>query len=112
MTQDERDNLFIELYDSGRIGEMKKSDFLKYCYEGEDIYEGENRRWSQTIQTVVKIKERLFLFTWERSLTEYQDNEIYNDPIEVKQVKMIVIIPEHKEIKVEYVPVNRSKNND
>ena len=112
MTWDERDNLFIELYDSGRINEMKESDLLKYCYNGEDIYEGENRRWSQTIETVVKIKERLFLFTWERGLTECQENAIWSNPEEVKRVETEVIIPEHKEIKVEYVRVNRSKNND
>jgi len=55
-----------------------------------DRIEGDNRRWSQSIESIVKLKDRTFSLEWERGLTECQENEYYNQPIEVVKVEKVV----------------------
>lgn len=55
-----------------------------------DRIEGDNRRWSQSIESIVKLKDRTFLIPWERGLTECQENEYYDQPIEVVKVEKVV----------------------
>lgn len=57
---------------------------LVYGYAVETDY-GENRRWTRTNTTVVKLLGRYFSVDWEEGLTEYQENEFYNQPIEVEK---------------------------
>lgn len=45
---------------------------------------GENRRWSRTNTTIVKLLDRYFSINWEEGLTEMQPNEFYEQPYEVK----------------------------
>lgn len=47
--------------------------------------EGENRRWSRTIHSVVKLNEHYFMVVWEQGLTEMQENEFYDQPYEVEK---------------------------
>ena len=44
---------------------------------------GDNRRWTRTITTIVKLCDRYFSIDWEEGLTERQENEFYNQPFEV-----------------------------
>lgn len=46
---------------------------------------GENRRWSRTNTTIFCLKDRFFSVCWEEGLTEYQENEFYEQPFEVKR---------------------------
>ena len=57
---------------------------LVYGYAVETDY-GENRRWTRTNTTVVKLLSRYFSVDWEEGLTEYQEDEFYNQPIEVEK---------------------------
>ena len=57
---------------------------LVYGYAVETDY-GENRRWTRTNTTVVKLLGRYFSVDWEEGLTEYQEDEFYNQPIEVEK---------------------------
>lgn len=45
----------------------------------------DNRRWSRSVETIVKIEERFFSICWEEGLTENQDNYFGNQPVEVKK---------------------------
>lgn len=56
---------------------------------------GDNRRWTRSVNTIVKLCDRYFSINWEEGLTEYQDNEFYNQPCEVRreeEVKTIVVV--------------------
>jgi hypothetical protein len=72
---------------------------LVFEYEDESYKEeGENRRWTQHVASYVQLKNRWFYIDWERGLTESQENEFYNQPVEVELLTYEKIIPEHKEI--------------
>ena len=65
------------------LDESEISDMLGYF---EEVYEdeGENRRWSQSMLTVVNVGEdNLYAIEWERGLTESQENEYYDQPYKV-----------------------------
>lgn len=48
-----------------------------------DCEEGENGRWTRSMYSVVKLKDRLFGIYWEEGLTEFQENEYMYQPEEV-----------------------------
>lgn len=55
---------------------------LVYEYDLETEH-GENRRWTRSNTTIVKLRGRYFSIDWEEGLTEFQKNEFYSQPIEV-----------------------------
>ena len=63
-------------------------------YDGAEIVdriEGECDRWTQNITTIFKYENKLYALDWYRALTEYQEDEFYNQPYEVKKVKKMYI---------------------
>lgn len=52
---------------------------------------GENRRWSRAITKVFKINDRYFMVDYDEGLTEYQENEYYDQPTEVALIQEQVI---------------------
>ena len=94
-------NEFIEAFDSGV--EINEQTLLNYAYSGEVIEEGENRRWSRTATSIAKINGRYFKILWEEGLTEYQDNSVWDAPIEVNRLEYDKVIPEHTVHIVEWV---------
>ena len=70
-----------------------------------DTVEGEDRRWSRTNQSFLKIKERYFVIVWEEGLTEMQQNDYNNQPYEVIKKETKKLVPEHYETKVEWKKV-------
>ena len=94
-------NEFIEAFDSGV--EINEQTLLNYAYSGEVIEEGENRRWSRPVTSIAKINGRYFKILWEEGLTEYQDNSVWDAPIEVNRLEYDKIIPEHTVHIVEWV---------
>ena len=48
-----------------------------------DREEGDNRRWTRSVTSIVKLCDKYFAIDWEEGLTECQENEYYNQPYEV-----------------------------
>ena len=79
----------------------KELSDLVFGYDVETEH-GDNRRWTRTNTTIVKLLDRYFSIDWEEGLTECQENEFYNQPIEVKKrtyEKTITV--------TEWIPVNK-----
>lgn len=57
---------------------------LVFGYQVDKIKHGSGR-WTQTIESIVELCGRTFRIMWEQGLTEYQENEFYNQPVEVKK---------------------------
>ena len=54
------------------------------------IYSNELNRWSRDVRTIIKYKNKYYSIIWKEGLTEYQDNEFYEQPCEViKKTKII-----------------------
>lgn len=56
---------------------------LVHEYPEEHRVEGEDRRWSRTITSVVNVDGTLYAIDWEHGLTESQENEYYDQPVKV-----------------------------
>ncbi len=83
MSNSVRDHILdeeIESIDSGR--DLSEREIRSLIWEGYTVSEGEDRRWSKTMETVVEYKGRYFLIEWEKGLTECQEN-YYEQPYEV-----------------------------
>lgn len=54
--------------------------------------EGEDRRWSKSILSVLDIMGELYAIEWEQGLTENQDNQFYEQPylVELKTEEVVV----------------------
>ena len=66
-----------------------------------DCEEGENGRWTRSMYSVVKLKDRLFGISWEEGLTEFQENEYMYQPEEVvkKEEEKVVKVVRYEKIK-------------
>ena len=54
------------------------------------IYSNELNRWSRNVETIIEYKNKYYSIIWEEGLTEYQDNQFYEQPVEViKKTKII-----------------------
>lgn len=60
-----------------------------------DEIEGDSGRWTQYVQTIIDIDGALWAIDWHRGLTEYQENEFYNQPYRVVKQERQVIITEY-----------------
>lgn len=87
-----------ELLDYIDNGELNISHIKEIVFEnGIQTKYGEPRRWSRSASTISQIGDRFFLTEWECGLTEYQDNEFYDNPIEVFYKENTFLVPEHYE---------------
>lgn len=71
------------------------------CFDSEDIAEfidryeikrnpQEPRRWSRWVECICKIQDRYFITGYDQGLTEYQEDEYYdNEIIEVQPIETI-----------------------
>ena len=69
---------------------------MAYGYIGYyvDTIEGASRRWVQGVKTIFEIDDRLFAVSWDRGLTERQENdfccsEVYEVEKKIEYVKKI-----------------------
>lgn len=53
-------------------------------YAIDDEY-GENRRWTRSVTSILKLQGRYFRLNWEEGLTKYQENEYFEQPVEVEK---------------------------
>lgn len=61
--------------------------------------EGENRRWSRTVSSIIELCGRFFKVIWEQGLTENQDDSFYEQPYEVELDNYKKVIEVHNWIK-------------
>lgn len=69
-----------KILDGEKLSEKELKAISEYEIDREN---GENRRWSRTVTSILEMCGRYFSLEWEEGLTEYQDNEFYNQPYEV-----------------------------
>jgi len=98
------DQYELELLKKLDAGEkLPESELRMLLYEYDEIEReyGDNRRWSRSVNSIIKLGERYFSLDWEEGLTECQENEFYSQPIEVEKVtyEKTIIVTEWKSIK-------------
>lgn len=71
----------LNKFDNGEtLSEREIRQIIEY---GIDEDAGEDRRWTRTVGVLSEIEGRYFYTEYEQGLTEYQDDEYSNQPIEV-----------------------------
>lgn len=81
------DEIMLAKMDAKEKLTEKEISELVFEYEIE-TYTGENRRWTRSNKTIIQLKERFFSIDWEEGLTEMQESEFYNQPIEVVKTEV------------------------
>lgn len=76
-------------------GEDLTEDELKRIrdFSIEDI-KGDEDRWTIDIDSIISLCGRTFMLCWRRGLTEYQENEFYNQPFEVESKEKTIVVTE------------------
>lgn len=87
------ERLALKVKNGEDLNERELRDLNNYF---EVVYEeeGEPRRWSKYMTTVIKVDDELYCYTWDKGLTENQENEFYDQPYPVNletEVKMIEV---------------------
>lgn len=94
---------FLDKYDNDRnklFSDWRLARFLVYEMPEIERINGENRRWSRSVQSILEIGGRYFGVTWEEGLTEMQENEFYcSSIIEVQKVTKTIVVTEWEEKK-------------
>lgn len=68
----------------------------RYCntplgdYEFVDEVEGGRGRWTQRVQTIIRIEQDLWCVPWASGLTEEQENMFYEQPYKVQRKERVV----------------------
>jgi len=82
---EELDELILRVYNGDQ--DFTENELNDLVTEYEDItvdtIEGGDRRWSRNMETILIIEGKYFSIQWEKGLTENQENEFYDQPIEV-----------------------------
>ena len=92
------------IFEDLQNGENLREDDLRYLVWNYEIdrENGENRRWSRTVTSIVEIGGKTYSIDWEEGLTECQENSFYDQPIEVEKHEY------EKTIKVtEWLPIEK-----
>ena len=64
--------------------QLDKDELRELVHEYEvETHHGSNRRWTRTNTTIISLMGRYFRIHWEEGLTEYQEDEYMEQPIEV-----------------------------
>lgn len=97
------DEIILKQIDDGEEVDSRHIRELVFNNSVENIY-GENRRWSRSVTTIFELCGRYFSIDWEEGLTECQDNEFYNQPVEVfRNTKVVVTLSNSWDSKTEEV---------
>lgn len=82
---DHYEEVILNKIDSGE--KLNKSEISDLVWEFEEVDRkyGDNRRWSRSVTSIVKVNNRFFCVEWENGLTENQENEFYSQPYEVEK---------------------------
>lgn len=88
---------FLHKVDNGVV--FTKTELKDIVFEDtkvkhiENISRG-NRRWTESISTIVKADDRYFSIDWERGLTELQENYFLEQPYEVIKTEKVITVTE------------------
>jgi hypothetical protein len=84
----------VEKLKSGeRLSERELATLV--CDGAVDEIDGDSGRWTKHVQTIINIDGDLWAIDWRRGLTEYQENEFYNQPYRVIKQERHVIVTEY-----------------
>ena len=88
-------NETVEKLKSGE--KLSEGEIKTLVYDGVEVdeVEGGSGRWTQHIQTIIDIDGDLWAIDWNRGLTEYQENEFYDQPYRVAKQERQVVITEY-----------------
>lgn len=59
-------------------------------YKEIDQMEGDSGRWTQSMDTIIRVGDDLWCIPWESGLTEYQESEFYWQPYRVERKERII----------------------
>ena len=76
---------------------LSENEIATLVFEGIEVDEirGSSGRWTQSIRTIININGELWEIDWQRCLTEYQENEFYNQPYRVEKREKQIIVAEY-----------------
>lgn len=99
--QNHYDEYILNKIDSGENLDESELRNLRWEFNVVETQHGENRRWSRSVRSILEIGGRYFALDWDEGLTEMQENEFYNQPIEVekKEYTKTITVTEWNEIK-------------
>ena len=85
---------FLQRCDSGKTN-FTKDEIEKMAYGEFGNYvttvEGNTRRWVLEVETIFEVGSRLFAISWDRGLTEQQENDFdYAEVYEVKRKERVI----------------------
>lgn len=95
------DEYILGKIDTGEKLSEKELRDLQYNFHEVDSIYGDNRRWSRSVRSIFEIGDRFFALDWEEGLTEYQEDEYYNQPVEVvkHEYQKTITVTEWQELK-------------
>lgn len=82
-----------DMYHKITSGErLTEKELKKLVFESNQIdeIEGDDHRWTRSIETIVCLCGHYFSISWQRALTEMQEHEFYNQPVQVKPVEKLI----------------------
>ena len=88
------DETVIKLKSGDKLSEREIKTLVYDGVEVDEI-EGDSGRWTQGVQTIIDIDGELWAIDWDRGLTEYQENEFYNQPYRVVKREKQIIVTEY-----------------
>lgn len=83
---DHFDEIMVKKIESGE--KLTERELRTVVFETNEIErnEGDNRRWTRSVKSIVEMCGRYFCIYWEEGLTECQENEFYDQPYEVEKI--------------------------
>ena len=88
------DEIMLNKIDNGEPLTEDELRSLVFDWGEVERINGENRRWSRTVKSIIDIRGRKFAIEWEEGLTEHQEDCFYEQPYEVElhqEEKVIVV---------------------
>jgi len=79
------EEIILNKIDSGEKLSERELASLVWDFEEVSREYGDNRRWTRSVTSIIKIDDRFFCVNWENGLTECQENEFYDQPYEVEK---------------------------
>jgi len=91
----EEEKAVMKLKNKESLSENEISTLVNWF---EEVYreEGEARRWSRYVLSVLNIDDELYAIEWDQGLTENQENEYFNQPypVELKEKEVTIKVTE------------------
>lgn len=82
---DHFEEIMVRKIDTGE--KLSEKELRTIVFETKEVErnKGENQRWTRSVESIVEMHGRYFCIDWEEGLTEYQENEFFNQPYEVER---------------------------